>query len=57
MLKRISNLFKAIANAFVSGAERANPKMMLEQEKRKPAKANRQLQSGTWPRTPDCANA
>ena len=33
MLKRISNLFKAIANAFVSGAERANPKMMLEQEK------------------------
>jgi len=33
MLKRISNLFKAFANMFVSGAERANPKMMLEQEK------------------------
>ncbi|RYX81274.1 hypothetical protein EON83_24820 [bacterium] len=33
MLKRISNLFKAFANMFVSSAERANPKMMLEQEK------------------------
>lgn len=33
MLQRISNLFKAFANKFVSGAERANPKMMLEQEK------------------------
>ena len=33
MLKRISNLFKAFVNMFVSGAERANPKMMLEQEK------------------------
>jgi phage shock protein A len=33
MLKRISNLAKAFVNMFVSGAERANPKMMLEQEK------------------------
>ena len=33
MFKRISNLFQAFINAFVSGAERANPKMMLEQEK------------------------
>ncbi|BCM94336.1 hypothetical protein IAD21_06243 [Abditibacteriota bacterium] len=33
MFKRISNLFKAFVNMFVSGAERANPKMMLEQEK------------------------
>lgn len=33
MFKRISNLFKAFLNAFVSGAERANPKMLLEQEK------------------------
>ncbi len=33
MLKRISNLLKAFANMFVSGAERANPKMLLEQEK------------------------
>ena len=33
MFKRISNLLKAFMNAFVSGAERANPKMMLEQEK------------------------
>ncbi len=33
MFKRISNLFKAFANMFVSSAERANPKMMLEQEK------------------------
>ncbi len=33
MLKRISNLLKAFTNMFVQGAERANPKMMLEQEK------------------------
>lgn len=33
MLKRISNLFKAFMNAFVSSAERANPKILLEQEK------------------------
>ncbi|HEX8466121.1 MAG TPA: PspA/IM30 family protein [Abditibacterium sp.] len=33
MFKRISNLLKAFANMFVQGAERANPKMMLEQEK------------------------
>jgi phage shock protein A len=33
MFKRISNLFKAFANMFVSNVERANPKMLLEQEK------------------------
>lgn len=33
MFKRISNLFKAFLNAFVSSAERANPKVLLEQEK------------------------
>jgi phage shock protein A len=33
MFKRISNLLKAFANMFVQSAERANPKMMLEQEK------------------------
>ena len=33
MFKRVSNLFKAFINMFVSGAERANPKMLLEQEK------------------------
>ncbi len=32
-MKRIANLLKAFLNMFVSGAERANPKMMLEQEK------------------------
>ena len=32
MFKRISNLLKAFANMFVSGAERANPKMLLAQE-------------------------
>src|SRR5262245_47970358 len=33
MLKRISNLLKAFMNAFVSNAERQNPKILLEQEK------------------------
>lgn len=33
MLKRISNLFKAFMNAFVSDAERRNPKILLDQEK------------------------
>lgn len=33
MFKRISNLIKAFLNSFVSSAERANPKVLLEQEK------------------------
>ena len=33
MPNRITNLVKAFVNMFISGAERANPKMLLEQEK------------------------
>ncbi len=33
MPNRVTNLVKAFVNMFISGAERANPKMMLEQEK------------------------
>lgn len=33
MPNRVSNLFKAFINMFISNAERANPKMLLEQEK------------------------
>jgi phage shock protein A len=32
MFKRISNLFKAFMGAFISSAERANPKILLQQE-------------------------
>lgn len=32
MFKRISNLFKAFLGAFVTSAERANPKILLQQE-------------------------
>lgn len=33
MFKRLSNLIQAFLNSFVSGAERANPKLLLDQEK------------------------